>query len=194
MTDNPAFGRIHGAAGRSPAETWTAKGLQAHPGTTALGFPHVFVMAGPDTGIGHTSLVLMIEERVRFVLGALHMLARSGRGALDVRREPFAAYNDALQRKMRGTVCTTGDHASRYLDERGHKTTLWPDRTWRLWLRARRFDAQSYDVLDAPGAGIGRPATSHRPDRADPVADGPVFADPVAGGPDRTGTVPERLT
>ena len=151
VTDNPTFERLRGRGGRSLAEAWREGGMQAYLGTTVAGFPNLFLVTGPNTGIGHTSLVFMIEAQVRYVLDALRTMARRGLAEVEVRREAQDAYNEELQRRMRRTVWNAGGCASWYLDARGRNTTLWPDFTWRFRRRTRRFDAGAY-ALRPPAA------------------------------------------
>ena len=149
VTDNPMADRVHGAGGRSMADAWAADGARAYKGTTVTGFPNLFLLAGPNTGIGHTSLVVMIEAQVRYVLDALGWLEREGVAAVDVRADALDAFDREVQRKMKRTVWNAGGCASWYLDERGRNSTLWPDFTWRFRRLLRRFDAERYDVVPA---------------------------------------------
>ncbi len=146
VTSNPINERIRGRDGRTLAATWDETGPCAYLGTTVTGFPNMFLMTGPNTGIGHTSLVYMIESQVPYVLGALGLMAGQSIGAVEVRSEPLAAFNDAVQARMHGSVWTMGGCASWYLDKRGRNSTLWPDFTWRYRRLTRRFDADSYDL------------------------------------------------
>lgn len=144
VTDNPMMDTLRGKDGISLAKAWAEDGLRAHLGTTVPGFPNLFILAGPNTGIGHTSLVVMIEAQIRYMLGCLAEMDRLGAHAAEVRVEPFEAYNRALQQRMARTVWNTGGCASWYLDDEGRNTTLWPDFTFRFLQRTRRFDAESY--------------------------------------------------
>jgi cation diffusion facilitator CzcD-associated flavoprotein CzcO len=145
VTDNPVMDRIKGRGGRSLAERWRSHGAQAYLGTTVPDFPNFFLLAGPNTGIGHTSLAFMIESQITYVMDALRTMAARGATTVDVRREPFEAYNADIQRKMTRTVWNTGGCASWYLDADGRNTTLWPDFTWKFRQRTRRFDAEHYE-------------------------------------------------
>ena len=143
-TNHPVYERLRGRDGRSVTDTWRETGAQAYLGTTIAGFPNLFVLTGPNTGIGHTSLVVMIEAQIRYVIGALRAMRARGLGAVEVRREAQDAFNVDLQRRMVRTVWNAGGCASWYLDEAGRNTTLWPDFTWRYRLRLRRFDVAAY--------------------------------------------------
>jgi hypothetical protein len=71
---------------------------------------------------------------------------RRGAAEVEVRPDAQRAFNDDVQRRMRGTVWNAGGCASWYLDARGRNTTLWPDFTWRFGQLTRRFDAGAYEL------------------------------------------------
>jgi cation diffusion facilitator CzcD-associated flavoprotein CzcO len=143
VTDMPIAERVRGAGGRSLAETW-AGSPRAHLGTSVAGFPNFFMLLGPNTGLGHTSVVFMIESQVAYVLDALRAMDAHGASTVDVRPEVQEAFNAAIDRDMRRTVWTTGGCASWYLDATGRNSTLWPDFTWRYRRRTRRFELADY--------------------------------------------------
>jgi cation diffusion facilitator CzcD-associated flavoprotein CzcO len=145
VTDPPMASWIYGRDGRSLAQAWSG-GAQAHRGSAVAGFPNLFLLVGPNTGVGHTSLIYMIESQVAYLLGALDYLRRSGAAAIEVRPQRQRAYNQALQRRMAGTVWATGGCASWYLDAHGRNTTLWPTFTWCFRAATRRFRSQEYWV------------------------------------------------
>jgi cation diffusion facilitator CzcD-associated flavoprotein CzcO len=145
VTEAPMATWIHGRDGRTLAEVWSG-GAQAHRGTTVAGFPNLFMLVGPNTGLGHTSMIYMIESQIAYVLDALRYLHRSGAAAVEVRPEAQRAYNQTLQRRMRGTVWTTGGCASWYLDAHGRNTTLWPTFTWRFRRVTRAFRPAEYVI------------------------------------------------
>ena len=149
VTDNPMLEVIKGRDGRSLRETWSETGLQAYLGTTVPGFPNLFVMTGPNTGLGHTSLVIMIEAQVDYLMGALDTMGRRGLASVEPRRDVTERYNAEIQRKLAPTVWSSGGCASWYLDAQGRNTTLWPDFTWKFKLRTRRFDAENYATVPA---------------------------------------------
>jgi cation diffusion facilitator CzcD-associated flavoprotein CzcO len=144
-TDNPRMEQIRGRDGRSLLEQFQAVGARAYLGTTVPGYPNFFLLAGPNTGIGHTSLVFMIESQIGYVIGALRAMEARGAATVEVRSEPFESYNADLQSKMQRTVWNTGGCASWYLDAEGRNTTLWPDYTWKFRQLTRRFDAEHYE-------------------------------------------------
>jgi cation diffusion facilitator CzcD-associated flavoprotein CzcO len=149
ITNNPMAAKIHGVDGRSLREHWADTGMQAYCGATIPGFPNYFMLAGPNTGIGHTSLVVMIEAQIAHVVGALRALRDRGASVIDVRADTLAGWNAEVQRKAAPTVWNSGGCSSWYLDEAGRNTTLWPDYTFRFVRRTRTFDANDY-VLTGP--------------------------------------------
>jgi cation diffusion facilitator CzcD-associated flavoprotein CzcO len=160
VTDFPVAQRIFDAEGRSLAQRWSGAPIQtAFRGTTITGFPNLFVLTGPNTGLGHTSQVFMIEAQIRYVTRALASARRRGAVRVEVRPDAQAAYDADVQRKMKGTVWVTGGCKSWYLDSEGRNVTLWPDFTWVYAWQTRRFDAPSYELaLPSPTVTTGRPA------------------------------------
>lgn len=146
VTDNPMLERVIGRQGRSLREHWAATGMRAYLGTTVDGFPNLFLMTGPNTGIGHTSLLVMIEAQISYVVKALRALTRQGASTFEVRTEVLERFNEELQSKMTGSVWTHGGCSSWYLDDHGRNATLWPDFTWRFKLATRRFDPDDYVI------------------------------------------------
>ena len=146
VTDNPIAQKVQGRDGRTLAEAWGEKGMRAYNGTTVAGFPNMFMLAGPNTGIGHTSLVVMIEAQVRYVLDCMRTMRQRRLASVDVREDALESFNEDVHRRMGKTVWSTGGCASWYLDDHGRNTTLWPDFTWRFVQRVRRFDPESYEL------------------------------------------------
>jgi hypothetical protein len=116
------------------------------------GFPDLFWVIGPNTGLGHNSMVFMIEAQLNYLLGALEAMNRRGATQVEVRDDAHAAHNRHLQSRLEGTVWTTGGCSSWYLDANGRNSAIWPDFTWRFWQQTRRFD----DPADMFANGTGR--------------------------------------
>ena len=90
--------------------------MQAYKGTTVAGFPNLFFLVGPNTGLGHNSIVFMIESQIDYVPDALRTMRRHGARTLEVRQEAQAAYNAELDRMTEGTVWVSGGCTSYYID------------------------------------------------------------------------------
>ncbi|MGZ8738539.1 MAG: flavin-containing monooxygenase, partial [Nocardioides sp.] len=148
-TDQPIAHHIVGREGRSLAETWADGGMAAYKGTTVHGFPNYFSIVGPNTGLGHSSMVLMIESQVAYVRDALRTMARNRYATVEPRVDAQQAWNADLQKRLGRTVWNSGGCASWYLDERGRNTVLWPRTTFAFRGLLSEFDAAAYDVSAA---------------------------------------------
>jgi cation diffusion facilitator CzcD-associated flavoprotein CzcO len=142
-TDPPLAAHLRGRDGRTLREVW-AGSPRAHLGTTIAGFPNLFMLLGPNTGLGHSSVVYMCEGQIEHVVGALRHLRAHGLFALEPRPEAQDAFVSALDRRMRGTVWLAGGCASWYLDRTGRNSTLWPDFSFRYRARVARFRPEEY--------------------------------------------------
>jgi cation diffusion facilitator CzcD-associated flavoprotein CzcO len=145
-TDPPLAPHIRGRGGRSLAEAW-AGSPKAHVGITVAGFPNFFMLMGPNTGLGHSSVVYMIEAQIEHLLAALRHLHATGAAALEPREEAQEAFVAAVDRRMEGTVWNTGGCRSWYLDRTGRNSALWPDFTWRFRRRVARLDPAEYRTI-----------------------------------------------
>ena len=157
VTDTELPRHIYGRGGFSLGEMWQ-DGPQAYLGTTVAGFPNLFLLIGPNTGLGHNSMVYMIESQLRYILDCLHMMRRRNLQVVEVLPEIQEQYNEEVQQRMQGTVWASGC-SSWYLGAYGHNTTIWPGFTFEFRHRTRRFDAQFYALLPRRariGAGGGR--------------------------------------
>jgi len=135
---------ITGVGGQTLRDAWRG-GVEAYYGISVAGFPNLFLMVGPNTGLGHNSIVFMIEAQVRYVARCLRLLRRHPRSRLAVRPGVQRAFNDRLQAKLRGTVWDSGCR-SWYLDAAGKNRTIWPGFTFSYWWRTRRPRLADYEV------------------------------------------------
>ena len=127
--------------------------MQAYKGTSVHGFPNLFFLVGPNTGLGHSSMVFMIESQVRYVTAALDHMRSTGRTAIEPSREAQADYVEDLQQRMQRTVWSVGGCASWYLDSHGRNVTLWPRATFTFRQLTRSFDPAAYQApQQAPAA------------------------------------------
>jgi hypothetical protein len=112
-------------------------------GVTVAGFPNLFMLVGPNTGLGHNSIVFMIESQLSYVMGALRHMKSRGIQSLELKPEVQARYNEEIAQRLDHTVWATGCQ-SWYQDARGRNTVLWPGTTLEFRSRTRRFDPESY--------------------------------------------------
>jgi cation diffusion facilitator CzcD-associated flavoprotein CzcO len=144
---------VVGRRGQDLNETW-ANGAEAYLGTTVAGFPNFFTIVGPNTGLGHSSMVFMIESQVQYILGALqHMRAKNVK-TLDVRDGAQTQYNQRLHQRLDKTVWSKGGCTSWYQTRSGKNTTLWPGFTFEYRLKTRKFDPRPYDLIEKDPTAI----------------------------------------
>jgi cation diffusion facilitator CzcD-associated flavoprotein CzcO len=157
VTDMPIAERAVGADGRTLAETWK-DGMAGLRGTTTAGFPNFLLVIGPNTGLGNSSMILMIESQLNYLADYMRQLdALGGRVALDVRPEAQEAWTARVQERMKRTVWNTGGCTSWYLDASGRNTTVWPGTTAEFRKATRRVDLLEYGVV-RPGPASAEPA------------------------------------
>lgn len=155
---------VHGRDGLSLDAAWR-DGAEAYKGTTVAGFPNLFLLGGPNTGLGHHSIIAMLEAQFAYVLGAIDLLRAAPGRVLDVRRSAQSGWNAWLQRRLARTVWNTGGCRSWYLTADGRNTTLWPGFVRGFRRATRRFDVEAYACTGAaaePGAGDPAPAAPER--------------------------------
>jgi cation diffusion facilitator CzcD-associated flavoprotein CzcO len=145
VTDLPVMDMLHGREGKTLREAW-ADGMEAHLGTAIAGFPNFFLLIGPNTGLGHSSMVFMIESQIAYILDALRTMDASGLREVEVRPEVQRQFVDGVRSSMRNTIWTRGGCTSWYLDSAGRNTTLWPSFTFKFRQLTRRFDASEYST------------------------------------------------
>ncbi|MCW2760982.1 MAG: NAD(P)/FAD-dependent oxidoreductase [Marmoricola sp.] len=145
-TEQPIAQHILGRDGRSLADTWGEEGMTAYKGTTITGFPNLFQIVGPNTGLGHSSMVFIIESQIAYILSALQKIGEREIVSVEPRPAAQQAWNEDVQRRMKRTVWSTGGCASWYLDSHGRNTTLWPRTTFKFRSLLRDFDLDQYVV------------------------------------------------
>ena len=144
VADMPVGRMVVGPEGKTLDDVWQGS-PRAHLGTAMPGFPNLFVLLGPNTGLGHSSMVYMIESQVAYVLDALKSMDRHGAETVEVRAEAARRSNEDIDERMQGTVWNTGC-ASWYLDATGRNATLWPDWTFAFRRRTAQFDPADFEL------------------------------------------------
>ena len=135
--------KIVGRQGVELNEAWRAS-LRNYLGITVSGFPNLFLLMGPNTGLGHNSMIFMIEAQARYAAQAISELRAKRLAFIDVKPSAEQAFRAELARKMKNTVWMTGC-ASWYQTPDG-EVFLWPAATVDYWLRTRRVDLDAYEM------------------------------------------------
>lgn len=141
----PVADPLRGRDGVALAERWAVH-REAYLGTTVAGYPNYFMLVGPNTATGHTSVLLYAEAQIDYVLQCLRHVERSGARAIEVREERQHAFSEAIREQLQGTVWLLGGCNSWYLNERGGTSVIWPGTTWQFTAGLRELDPSDYEL------------------------------------------------
>jgi cation diffusion facilitator CzcD-associated flavoprotein CzcO len=143
VSDNPMATKVHGAHGQPLSDAFCGQ-LDNYKGTTFPDFPNFFMLGGPNTGLGHTSVIFMLESQLNYVAKAINVALKD-----DVLIEPkahmAAKWSREIQAKLPGTVWGSGC-SSWYLNADGQNTTIWPDFTFKYRQSTRHFDERDHRI------------------------------------------------
>jgi cation diffusion facilitator CzcD-associated flavoprotein CzcO len=151
ITELPIAARVRGREGHTLDDVWDGSPT-GYLGTVVSGFPNLFMVLGPNVGNGHTSATVLIELQVQFAIDTLKRMERDGLASADVRPAVQQAFNEEVQRRLRGTVWNAGGCRSYYLDRNGRNSTIFPGSTLEL-RRRMRFEPRDYSLVTSPAAG-----------------------------------------
>lgn len=147
--DEPLMGvDVTGIDGQDLNAVWKENGFETYYGTTVAGFPNAFVLAGPNTGIGHTSLVVMIEAQFNYIMDAIKKVKQQNIKYIDVKQSVQTEFCQTMQDKMVGTAWTSGCN-SWYLSDSGKNFTIWPDFTFNYIKQTKKINLADYQIVKA---------------------------------------------
>lgn len=145
---------IKGLRERDLLDQW-AGGAEAYLGISIPGFPNMFELVGPNTGLGHNSLIFMIESQVHYIVECLKLLERMGARSMDVRESQVRRFNEELEQKLEDTVWTSGCK-SWYTQADGKNIAIWPGFSFRYRMRTRSVNPDDYVFTPRQGtASVG---------------------------------------
>jgi cation diffusion facilitator CzcD-associated flavoprotein CzcO len=151
--------RIRGLAGKELHDVWRDY-PHSYLGIAVSGFPNFFVIYGPNTSLGHNSMLFQFECQIHYALQAIRKLRKEKLRYLDVRAGAQKAFVDEVNARMTRTVWSSGGCKSWYLNEDGTCPTLWPGFTFDYWWRTRRIRSADFECRgfeDRPAAGPAAP-------------------------------------
>jgi cation diffusion facilitator CzcD-associated flavoprotein CzcO len=161
VTDSYTYVDIKGAGGEGLVDRWNREGVVAHRGVAVADMPNLFFLLGPNTGLGHTSVVFMIESQIRYVAQAIAAVDEFDAQALAPTRSAQDRDNAELQGDLARSVWNTGGCRSWYMDEHGVNRTLWSGMTWEYWRDTRKLKPSEYKFfgigLDTKTQGVAVP-------------------------------------
>jgi cation diffusion facilitator CzcD-associated flavoprotein CzcO len=145
--DEPLMGiNIRGIDGQDLNAVWKDSEFESYYGTTVAGFPNAFILTGPNTGIGHTSLVVMIEAQYNYIMDAIKKVQQQDIKYINVKKSVQTQFCQALQEKMVGTVWNSGCN-SWYLSDSGKNFSIWPDYSFNFIRQTKTLNLVDYDVV-----------------------------------------------
>jgi len=136
--------RVEGADGRELEEAWK-DGPYAHLGLTVPGFPNLFLLYGPNTNLGHNSIIFMMEAQIAHVLGCLDELDRRGARRIEVRPEVAERFDRRTQERLRSSVFNQGC-SSWYKTSTGRVVNNWPGSATEYWRAVRRPETRDFSL------------------------------------------------
>jgi len=146
---------VVGTGGRELNAVWR-ESVRNFLGINVSGFPNLFLLMGPNTGLGHNSMIFMIEAQARYAVQAITAMRRHSLASLDVLPRVEQAFRAELAGKLRNTVWTSGCN-SWYMAPDG-EVLLWPSFTFDYWRRTRRIDLRNYQVKALARTAVAAPA------------------------------------
>ena len=168
VTDPPIADRVRGRGGLSLADSWQGS-MKAYLGIAINGFPNMVMLLGPNTGLGHNSVLLMIEAQLGYLRKLLGHRASHGLATVEPTPEAQARFVADVDRRTQGSVWTAGGCVSWYLDATGRNSTLWPDSVRAYRRRLARLEATDWrgdptrsPSRSLPPAGTPVPAPARR--------------------------------
>ncbi|EFQ83348.1 hypothetical protein HMPREF0063_11621 [Aeromicrobium marinum DSM 15272] len=144
VTDAFQWVHVTGTGGRDLSKTFDEHGIETYLGIAVTHFPNFFLLLGPNTALGHNSVVFMIEQQVKWISTMLDEMDERGAEAVEPTPQAQRSFNDALQEKVEKGVWSQGGCTSWYLDSKGKNRTIWPGFTWRYWWTTRKVEATDF--------------------------------------------------
>lgn len=135
----------YGENGVELKQAWK-DGAESYYGISTRGFPNLFQLLGPNTVLGHNSVIFMIESQVNYILQIIQALERIKIDAIVVKDSVQADFNADLQKQFDGTVWQSGC-VSWYQQDGGKNFALWPSYTWKYWLKTHQVNLADYRFL-----------------------------------------------
>jgi cation diffusion facilitator CzcD-associated flavoprotein CzcO len=136
---------ITGRDGIALNDAWK-DGAEAYLGITVNGFPNLFMLYGPNTNLGHNSIIYMLESQIHYVQQCIAAIDSQKLRSLEVRSFVQVSFNDRVQSKISDTVWNKGCH-SWYKTESGKNTNNWPGFTFNYRRQTEKLDLNDYDIV-----------------------------------------------
>ncbi|CAF1303579.1 unnamed protein product [Adineta steineri] len=134
---------VYGIKGCSLADQWSET-MQAYRGMAIPNFPNFFILLGPNSRLGHSSVIIMLEAQLKYLIEILLHMDENNIKSVSIKQNIHDKYNQWIQSKLKQTVWYLGGCHSWYQDANGNVTTIWPDFTWMYHLLLKNFDYKNF--------------------------------------------------
>ena len=119
--------KIYGKDGKLMQDVWDERGgPQAYLGTAMDGFPNLFIIFGPNTATGHSSVILASENMVEYSLKFIEPILNGDVKTVEVKKEAEVSWTKKMQEKLKNTVWMNGGCHSWYKTANGWNATAYP--------------------------------------------------------------------
>lgn len=134
---------LFGPKGVDLFDRWNQEGAQAYKGVSVAGIPNFFFLVGPNSGLGHNSMILMIEAQIQYILDCFDHLESQGISQWDVQRHAQDSYNREIQGDVTESIWSSGCR-SWYINKMGRNTTVWPGFVYEYQRQMEKLDVTAY--------------------------------------------------
>lgn len=143
-TDGVISYPVVGKQGNQLSEFWEEY-PRAYIGTTIPDFPNFFVVTGPNTGIGHTSAIFVIEAQMNYIMKAIEATKLRGKSVIEVTKQAESDYTQMIHHEMKSTVWQSGGCNSWYKSKSGHVIAMFPGFSFTYYQLANKFQSNHHE-------------------------------------------------
>ena len=136
---------IYGIEGESLEESWQ-DGAEAYRGVMVHRFPNLFILYGPNTNLGHNSVIFMIENQVRYIMKCIEYFQLHKQTVVDVNEASMKSYNENVQRELGESVWVTGC-SNWYMTNSGKVVNNWPKSAMAYKEMMNRFNPNTFTKI-----------------------------------------------
>lgn len=144
---------LRGLRGHTVQEDWKVSPTSYY-GITTANYPNMYQLVGPHTGLGHNSIIFMIEAQVNYIIACMKLVKQKGADYIDVKPEAMTRFLGEMTQALQGTVWSSGCK-SWYQTADGINFAIWPKSTWRYWLETRKVNEADYVFGQCTGKALG---------------------------------------
>jgi cation diffusion facilitator CzcD-associated flavoprotein CzcO len=146
---------MRGLNGHTVQEDWKTSPT-SYLGITTSNYPNMYQLVGPHTGLGHNSIIFMIEAQVNYIIKCMKLVKDKGVDYIDVKPQAMTRFLGEMTQALQGTVWSSGCK-SWYQTADGINFAIWPKSTWRYWLETHTVNEADYNFVKCGGAkGVGQ--------------------------------------